>query len=117
MKNDDSLDLVSKSLNQRQPDPTTNNQRASKVRRISRFIKRTQYDDLARIDLERIRTDEEECIRPAFKIPASKYVDVRAVCGLKRQSFQEFAWGLVLQELARLEKRGEFVPVHKQTTL
>lgn len=119
-------ELINGSLTQGVPDTNTRNLKSPRgnnstprTRRFhsGKYIKRSQYDDVASFDLERIRVGEVDSIRPAFKVPADKYADVKSVLALKRQSFQEATWALWLAELARLEKKGEFQPVFKQTSI
>lgn len=64
----------------------------------------SQYDEQAAETFAKIKAGEEGVVRQSTVIPESRYADVKGHIAYKRQSFQQYVWALILQDLDHYEK-------------
>lgn len=81
-----------------------------RARRQKGYIKKSIYDQMASVTFGQILNGDLDVVRPSVKVPENHYSDVKHFLAKKRQSFQEYVWALILQDLAKHERAGSFIP-------
>lgn len=82
----------------------------ARSRRQKGYIKKSIYDQMASVTFGQILNGDLDVVRPSVKVPENHYSDVKHFLAKKRQSFQEYVWALILQDLAKHERAGSFTP-------